>query len=152
MEVVHCDCKRLMGFFRNRAVGHRPGLKPPHDCLCAFHFLQRNSFLRVFKIHQATQIAVLFLIRFLCILLEKTIIPCPCRLLQKMDCLWVIAVFFPPAPSLVLSHAVQSQVRLKPQRVKRPGMAVFHLFRNIFQSDSAHSADRAGKVLVRHLF
>ena len=39
-----------MGFLGNGTIGHGTGLEAGHNGIHAFHLIQRNAFLRIFKI------------------------------------------------------------------------------------------------------
>ena len=59
MELVHGNSQTLMGFLRNRPIGHGTGLKTGHDGLYALYFLQRNSLLRIFEIQKGSELSMI---------------------------------------------------------------------------------------------
>ena len=75
MELIHGNSQTLMGFLRNRSIGHGTGLKTGHDGLYALYFLQRNSLLRIFEIQKGSELSmIVFTIYQRGILLEQIIV------------------------------------------------------------------------------
>ncbi len=137
-----------MGLLGDGAIGHGPRFKPGDDGIYALHLLQWNTLFGIIEIHQAPQIAGLFLIHHLRILFEHLVVALLGGLLQHMDRLRVIAVGFPGASHLMPAHAVQGQIRIEPQRVKGLRVQGVRLLRDIIQRDTAHTADGVGKVFI----
>ncbi len=133
MEPVHGDRHRLMGFFGNGAIGHSARLKPGDNGFHALHFLQRNAFLRIVEVHQPPQVFDRSLvIHQRRILPEHPIIAPSGGFLEQMDRGRVVKMFFRAAAHLMMSQAVQRQIRFQPERVEGPGVQFIHLFFNFF--------------------
>ena len=82
MQGVHGDCQSLMRFFGNRTIGHRTCLETGHDTLYTLNFINRNTFFRIIKVHQTTQVLdTCLIINKLRIFLEHLIIAQSRRLL-----------------------------------------------------------------------
>ena len=143
-----------MGFLGNGAVRHRAGLKTFHDGVHTLDLIDRDTsvFIEV-KVNETSQVnGLFFLVQRMAVLFEDFIISGPCRLLEQMDGTRIVQVFFLTRALLVASHALQGQIYIQAQRVKCGGMQHIHIISDIFQGDTAHTADRVGKVLVDDLF
>ena len=106
VKMVHSDSQRLMGFLRNGSIGHGTRLKSLYNLFYRLHLFQWNGIFRIAEVHHASQVAALLPIHLAGVLLEQFIVSRPCGLLQKMNRLRIIAVFFPTASSLMLPQAV----------------------------------------------
>ena len=148
MEMIHGDCQCLMGFLRNRTIGHGTGFESFYDLIHAFYFVDRHTIFRIIKVHQTSQIAALFFVYHCSILFEHIIASGPGGLLKHMNGLWIVTVFFSTASSFMFSKAVQCQITGQSQRVKCLRMFLIHLFCDIFHSDTTHAADGSGEIFV----
>ena len=68
--------------------------------------------------------------------------------LEQMDGLRGEEVLFLAAAELVSAAVGQLHVDIQTQRVKGGVVGSFHIRLNVLQTDAAHTADRAGEVLV----
>ena len=153
MQTVHCDRESLMGFLRDRTIGHSTCLKPCHNRVNTFHFLKRNTFLRIIEVELSSQVDLFsFFIHHLCILFEHIVIAASCGLLEHMDGLRIIEVFLSSALIFVTSHAVKCHITIKSQRIKRLCMECSVVFRDLFNADTAHTAYGISKIPVDKLF
>ena len=95
-----------MSLLGNRAIGHSTGLKVLYYLIYTFHFFDRHRVLCIFKVHQSTKVAVIFLIDKIGVLLEHLIASGSCGLLKKMDGCRVVTVLLTLASHFVSTYAV----------------------------------------------
>ena len=142
-----------MCFLRNRTVRHRSGLKTCHNRIYAFHFLKLHTLLRVLKIHQSTQVRMLFFFIYQTrILFEHLIVPTFGRLLQQMDGSRIVQMRIGSASHLVAPLAVKGYIGFKSQRIIGCGMKRIDIVFDILDGNSADAADRIGEILVNDIF
>ena len=102
-----------MSLFGDRTIRHRSGLKSGHNRIHTFYLIKRYTLLRVVEFHLSTQIDFLsFFIHHLRVLLEHIIIAASCSLLQHMNGLWIVEMFFSTALCFMFSLTVQGHIHL----------------------------------------
>ena len=65
-----------------------------------------------------------------------------------MDRLWIVQMFLCSAAHLVMSFAVQCQLRLQSKRIECHGMQLIDIIFNIRNRDTADSADSIRKIFI----
>ena len=152
MQTVHGDRQCFMCFLRNGTVGHRSGLKSFYNGFDTLYFLDRHTFFRIIKIHQASQITGLFFVYQIRVLFEQVVIASPGRLLQQMNGLRIVTVMFSGTSHFMPSDAVQCFIYIQSQRIKCSGMQFVRFFCNIFHCDTTDTADRICEIFIDHFF
>ena len=148
MQTVHGNCQCLMGFLRNRTVGHRTCFESFYDRIYALDFFERNALLRIIEVHQAPQIAALLAVDHCCVLFEHLVVAASCGLLQCMNGARIVAVLLALASRFMTADTVQCQIGRQLQRIECLGMTLIDIFCNVFQGNTADTADRTGEVFV----
>ena len=86
------------------------------------------------------------------VLLEQVIVVTPCCLLEQMDGLRIVQVFFLVAPFLVPAHTAQTLVHAQIIRVKCTLVHGHAALCDIIQINTAHTADSIREVFVHNAF
>ena len=113
MQMVHCDCKCLMCFLRNRSIGHCTCLESFYDFIHTLDFFDRDCLFRIIKLQKTSECTMAFFICQRCILFEKIVASGPRRLLQKMDRLWIVTMFLSLTSHFMCADTVQCKVCIK---------------------------------------
>ena len=148
MQTVHGNCQCLMCLLGNRTVGHRTCFESFYDRIYALNFFERNALLRIIEVHQAPQIAALLAVDHCCVLFEHLVVAASCGLLQCMNGARIVAVLLALASRFMTADTVQCQIGRQLQRIECLGMTLIDIFCNVFQGNTADTADRTGKVFV----
>ena len=148
MQTVHGNCQCLMCLLGNRTVGHRTCFESFYDRIYALNFFERNALLRIIEVHQTSQITALLAVNHGSVLFEHPVVTASCRLLQGMDGTGIVAVLLTLTSCFMTSETVQRQIRRQFQRIKCLRMTLINVFCNVFQCNTADTADRTSKVFV----
>ena len=154
-DAVHGNGHALVGFLRKGTIAHGSGLEAVYDGIHAFHFVQRDTGIRIIEVQQAAQvhgIAALG-VHGIGISLELVVIAGPAGLLQQVDGQRVVQMIFGQlaAAELVLTQAGQLHADIQAQRVECLFVAGFQVVLDVADGNAAHTADGVGKVLIHYL-
>ena len=141
-----------MGLLGNGTVGHGAGLKPFYNGFHALDLVNWNSALFIIaEIDQITQVdGLIFPIQRMGVLFKCLIIAGSCSLLQQVDGNRVIQMFLLSGTHLVAAHAVQGQIHIQSQRIKRCRMQGIYVIGDIIQCDTSHAADGVCKIFINY--
>ena len=95
---------------------------------------------------------LLLLIHKIGVLLEHLVVASLGGLLQEMNGRRIVQMCIGTASHLVTSLTVKCDIRLKSKRIICCGMQGIDIIFNIFNGNSADTADRIGKIFINNLF
>ena len=151
VQTVHGNRQCLMCLLGNRTVGHRTCFESFYDRIYALNFFERNALLRIIEVHQTSQITALLAVNHGSVLFEHPVVTASCRLLQGMDGTGIVAVLLTLTSCFMTSETVQRQIRRQFQRIKCLRMTLINVFCNVFQCNTADTADRTSEVFVDYI-
>ena len=154
-DAVHGNGHALVGFLRKGTIAHGSGLEAVYDGIHAFHFVQRDTGVRIIEVQQAAQVHGIAArgVHGIGISLELVVIAGPAGLLQQVDGQRVVQMIFGQlaAAELVLTQAGQLHADIQAQRVECLLVAGFQVVLDVADGNAAHTADGVGKVLIHYL-
>ena len=150
-QTIQGDGDGLVGLAAQGTVAHGSGFEPLDDGADRLHLLKGDAAVGVIaEVQQAAQVHALgtHVVHGAGEVFEGLVVAREAGFLEQMDGLRGEEVLFLAAAELVSTAVGQLHVDIQTQRVKGGVVGSFHIRLNVFQTDTAHTADRTGEVLV----
>ena len=154
-QAVQCDGDGLMGFTAQCAVAHGRGFEPLDDGRHRLDLFQRDAAVGVIvEVQQTAQMHALFahVVHGAGKVLEGLVVVGEACFLEQVNGLRVEQVLFLAAAEFVRTAVGKLHVDVQTQRVEGRIVLGLDVGLNVLKVDAAHTADRAGEILVDDLF